>query len=284
MSGTVAMIISGLCFAIVHGSVKILQRIPPHELVFFRAVISSSMTFVVLRHFGFSPWGKNRKMLLLRGLLGTMALLLFFETLHSMPMASAVTIQYLHPILTVILSSYFLKERPSWQQWLFFLLSFIGVLMVRGFDERITAFGLAIGLISAFCSSCAYTMIRALRHEDHALVVVFYLPFISLIVVGPYTAFHWVTPIGSEWLLIAVIGVFTQIAHYFMTVAYRSDTAANISNLNYLGIIYALFLGISFWNEEPKLLATIGMCVIAASAIYSTRLQRKKPSRSDMIA
>lgn len=275
MSGTMAMVISGLFFAIVHGSVKYLTHIPAYELIFFRSIISLSITFIALQKLKVSPFGKNHHMLVLRGLFGTGALLLFFYTLQMMPMASAVTIQYLHPILTVLISAYFLKEKPLKIQWLFFFVSFLGVLLIRGFDDRVTLIGLLIGVISALFSSCAYTLIRSLRHEDSALVVVFYFPLISLILVGPYTLTHWVTPKGVDWVIIFLIGSLTQVAQYFMTVAYRKDSAANISNINYLGIIYAVGLDLFFWKQAPTKLALIGMSIIAASAVLSARFRSK---------
>jgi drug/metabolite transporter (DMT)-like permease len=270
---TVCLIISGLCFALVHASVKFVPNLPPHELVFFRAIISSALSLVALRMAGLSPLGKNKPMLILRGFAGTVALLLYFHTLQVMPLASAVTIQYLHPIFTVILAGYFLKEKPSWIQWILFFVSFAGVLMVRGFDTRVQAIDLLIGVIAAWGSAIAYNLIRALRHEDHALVVVFYLPFVSLWAIGPYTLTHWVQPQGHEWFTIAVIGIFTQIAQYFMTLAYQADRASNISNMNYLGIVYALAIGALFFGETVEPLALAGMAVIILSAVISTRVR-----------
>ncbi|MBL7687383.1 MAG: EamA family transporter [Bdellovibrionaceae bacterium] len=72
-----------------------------------------------------------------------------------------------------------------------------------------------------------------------------------------------------------MIGFFTQIAQYFMTRAYQSDTAANISNLNYLGIIYASAIGFVFFDETITALATIGILTIVTSAIISARLSRR---------
>jgi drug/metabolite transporter (DMT)-like permease len=276
MSATMYLLISGLCFALVHAAVKFLPRIPVHELVFFRAVISVAITYYALKKVGFSPWGRNKPALIFRGVAGTAALLLYFYTLQNMPLASAVTIQYLHPIFTVILAGLFLRESPTWLQWGFFITSFIGVLMVRGFDPRVSGFDVFIGVLSAFCSACAYTMIRALRKEDHALVVVFYLPLVSLIVVGPYTVMNWVQPQGIEWPILVLIGLLTQAAQYAMTKAYQADTAANISNLNYLGIIYALIIGFLFFGETIGPMALVGMAVVFSSAILSTRFKMKR--------
>lgn len=275
------MMISGLCFALVHAAVKLIPRIPAHEVVTIRSAISLILTWIALRHADVSPWGKNRPMLLFRGVAGTGALLLYFYTLQTMPLASAVTIQYLHPILTVILASFLLRERATQGQWACFVLGFLGVLLVKGLDTRITPFDLGIGVASACCSAIAYNMIRALRNEDHPLVVVFYLPLVSFIMVAPWTAFHFVLPTATEWLVLIVIGVFTQVAQYFMTRTYHAQSAANISNLNYLGILYAATIGYFLFGEDLESLAILGILLIVSSAIASTqianRLNKKAP-------
>lgn len=271
MSAVACMIVSGLCFAVVHAAVKWIPRIPVHEIVAARASISLFLTWIAIRRVGLSPWGNNRPMLVFRGLAGTLALIMYFHTLQAMPLATAVTIQYLHPIFTILLAAFFLRERASWLQWLCFAASFAGVLLVKGVDSSIALSDLGIGVASALCSATAYNLIRKLRDEDDALVVMFYLPLISLIVVGPWTLFHFIMPEGIEWLLLVVIGVFTQIAQYFMTKAYQADTAANISNLNYLGILYAGLIGFTFFDEVPTWLATAGFLLVAVSSFISVR-------------
>jgi len=272
------MLISGVCFAIVHGAVKFITRIPVHEILTVRSIISLTLTWVALRKLGISPWGKNRPALVARGVFGTGALLLYFHTLQTMPLASAVTIQYLHPILTVILASIFIQEKATKAQWACFLVSFVGVLLVKGVDTRIDPLDLAIGVGGACCSAIAYNMIRALRNEDHSLVIVFYLTLVSMVVIAPWTAFNYIPPTAAEWLVLVVIGIFTQVAQYFMTRAYQAEAAANISNLNYLGILYATVLGFAVFQETLEALATIGIVTIVASAIFSTQLaKRRKP-------
>ncbi len=268
------MIIAGVCFALVHAAVKFIPQIPSHEIVVARSFVSLIMTWFALKAARISPWGQNRPMLVFRGAAGTGALILYFYTLQKMPLATAVTIQYLHPIITVILASFFLRERATAGQWFCFAASFVGVVMVRGFDTSVEPVDLALGVASALLSAVAYNLIRALRNEDHALVVMFYLPLISFITVIPWTFFHFVMPQGIEWLILIGIGIFTQTAQYFMTRAYQLDTAANISNLNYLGILYASGIGFLLFDETPLFLSVLGIATIVGSALLSARLAR----------
>ena len=72
-------------------------------------------------------FGNNKRVLLLRGLFGTTALMLFFYTIQVLPLASAMVIHYLSPIFTALIAHFFLKERLKLNQIFFFIVSFAGI-------------------------------------------------------------------------------------------------------------------------------------------------------------
>jgi drug/metabolite transporter (DMT)-like permease len=275
MSAALSLVISGICFAVVYAGVKMMPRIPAYEIVFARSAIALILAYIGVRAAGLSPWGRNKPVLILRGVAGTLALSMFFYSLQVMPLASAVTIQFIHPIITVVIAGLIFHERPTFAQWLCFAISFFGVVMVRGFDPRVQTFDVFVGLLGAFFASCAFTAIRAARDDDPALVLTFYFPLTAVILTGPYALLHWVAPNAYEWTIIAVIGALTQAGQYFMTRAYQGDSAANISNLNCLGLVYGVAIGWLFFNEEVTVLALAGMAVITTSAYASTRFKSR---------
>ena len=50
------------------------KRIPIYELVFFRSLLSLMITLFIINLKKIDPWGKNRPLLIIRGVLGTLAL------------------------------------------------------------------------------------------------------------------------------------------------------------------------------------------------------------------
>lgn len=275
------MLLATFFFSLMNVFVKMVPNIPAVEIVFFRSVVSLVLSYFFLARQRVSVWGNNKKILLFRGMSGSVALILYFTTLQYIPLASAVTIQFLSPIFTSILGIFIVRENVKPLQWLFFLLAFAGVIMVQGFDPRITTFYLVIGVVSAFFSGLAYNFIRKLKHTEHPLVIVFYFPLVTLPITGIYSAFDWVQPVGWEqWALLLLIGIFTQIAQYFMTKAYQSEELSKIASLKYLGIIYALGFGWVFFNETFNLLTYFGMTIVLVGVVlniwYKHRLTLKK--------
>src|SRR5690606_36950849 len=121
---------------------------------------------------------------------------LFFITLQKLPLASAVTIQYLSPIFTAIIAIFMLGERMRKLQWVFFGLAFIGVAIMKGFDERVSITYMLFGVASAFFAGAAYNCIRIVKDTDHPLVVVFYFPLIATPIMLILSLQDWITPIG----------------------------------------------------------------------------------------
>ena len=272
--GVKYIIISTVFFALMNVGVKYIRHIPAYEIVFFRALVSLAVGYVLIRRKGLNPWGNNKPLLIYRGIAGTIALMLYFYTLQNMPLASAVTIQYLSPIFTLLIAGIMLKESARPIEWLFFSISFAGVVMIKGFDVRISAFGLVMGVGAAFFSGLAYNTIRKLKDHDHHLVVVFYFPLVTVPTIGLYALTHWVTPGAVDWLILILIGLATTVAQIYMTKAYQLEKAANISNFNYLGTIYALILGYFLFNELIGLLALLGIGLIIFGVISCTRCGR----------
>ena len=118
------MLGSTLAFSMMQICVKFLPHIPATELILFRSIISLILSIYMLQKIGIPMLGNNKKVLLMRGIFGTIALLLFFTTIQNIPLASAVTIQYLSPIFTALFAAVFLKEKMQVRQWLFFGISF----------------------------------------------------------------------------------------------------------------------------------------------------------------
>lgn len=270
------MLLSTVFFALLNVCVKLLAHLPPLEIIFFRSALSLGLSYWALRQAQQYPWGSSKFHLLSRGTTGALALVLYFYTLHTMPLATAVTIQYLAPIFTAIFGIFIVKERVSAWQWLFFLVSFAGVVVVKGVDTRIAPLYLAMGVASAVFSGLSYNSIRRMGGREHAMVIVLYSQLVVLPISALYCLWHWVTPTTwREWSLLLLTGIFTQLSQLYKTKAYQAGPLASISSLDYLGILYALGLGLTFFGETFGLPSYLGMALVllgvALNAWYAAR-------------
>lgn len=271
--GIFFIVLSVFCFAIVNIIAKYLHHIPVHELIFFRACVSFVICYWYIRKLKLPFWGSNRTWLVMRGLTGLAALILFFSTIKNLPLATASTIQYLSPIFTVFLAVYMNKQSVKKIQWLYFLLGILGVIFIKGWDGQVSTFWLMIGVVSAVLAGLAYNSIIRAKQFDHPMTIVMYFPLVSIPLMGIWCLFQWVQPQGIEWLLLIVMGIFTQFAQYFMTLALHSDKASKIAPWNYSGAIFALFFGWVFFSEVIGLMSIFGMIIIGLAVVLNAKVK-----------
>jgi len=269
------MFLSTLFFALANVFVKQVSHLPTMEIVFFRCALGVVFCYIGLRKAGADWRGSNRKLLLLRGLFGTTALYFFFLTVQNIPLASAMTIQYLSPIFTTIIAIFLLKESVKLFQWFCYALAFVGVIFIEQFDARISLFFLVLGVTSAFCSGVAYNLVRTLRMREHPLTVVFHFQFVGLLIGLAFTLFDWETPRGWDWLYLFFIGVFSQLGQIFLTDALQKERAASVAIVNYTGLLYGLLIGWFVFGETQTAESLAGMILVVVgvvlSVIYSKR-------------
>ena len=272
--GVQFMIISTFTFALMKVCVKMISHIPAIEIILFRSIISIVICLFFFMKDKIYPWGSSKKILILRGIVGSIALASYFYILQEIPLAAAASMQYMAPIFTAILGVFIVKEKVGIKQYLFFLISFLGIIVIQGFDARISMIHLVIGIGGAVFTGLAYNCIRILKTSEHPLVIIFYFPLVSLPLAGIISFFNWVNPSGWDWMYLLLVGVFTQIAQYFMTRSYQTEELSKVSIINYMGIIYSLAFGFIIFGETYEWLSYIGMSLVVVGIILNLRYKR----------
>lgn len=273
------MFLSTLAFSLANVFVKQVGHLPAMEIVFFRCLAGCVFCIYGIRRANASLIGSNHLLLAARGLFGTAALFFFFKTVQNIPLAAAMTIQYLSPIFTTVIAIFMLKEPVRRSQWLFYGIAFSGVLMIHQFDPRVSPMYLAMGIISAFGSGMAYNLVRSLKELEHPLTVVFHFQFIGMLAGLVFTLFNWQTPAARDWFYLLLIGVFSQLGQIFLTDALQKEKAASVSIILYSGLIYGISIGWIFFGEShgPASLVGMGLVIlgVALSVLYGRRRDRE---------
>lgn len=272
--GVRLMLLSTLSFAFINLIIKELNYIAVFQIVFLRSVFNSLYSYIYLQKNHISLKGNNSKNLILRGISGFIAFSLFVFTLQKMPLATAVTIQYLSPLFTSVIAIFFLKEDFPLYRFLFYVIAFLGVYFIKGIDNSVNGLWIIIGLISSFFSGMSYNLVRSLKKTDEPELVVFYFVFISMILSLPFAILEW-KPLGiKEFILVFLMSILTQIAQVSMTKAYQLEALAGISILNYLGILYAIILGFVFYNEKLSGMQLLGIACILIGVISNVLIKK----------
>ena len=266
---------SGLAFSLMSVCVKAIGgKIPVAELVFARAAISLIITRLLLLKNNIDPWGYQKKLLLLRGFFGTVALFCIFKALTILPISTATVIQYIYPTFTVI-SAYFILNEYIFKRIVFsIILGWLGIILVtqpewttnKNIIETVIAISIAI--LGALMTSLAYICVRKLSAKENPLVIIHYFPLVSIPLSIPFILNNFVLPTGTDWILILGIGIFTQIGQLCITEGLRLIPASQATSFNYSQVIFSSILGLIIFQEAiTKEICLGGLCVLISTII-----------------
>ena len=280
------MVASALAFSLMGVCVKQLgSRIPPAEVVLARATVSVALSWWLLQREGIDPWGQRKGLLILRGAIGTVALLCVYAALALLPLAPATVLQYLYPTITALLAWLVLGEPIGRRVLLAMALGWGGVVLVaqpagllQG-ASGLPPLAVLIALGGALFTSLAYVSVRSLGTSEHPLVIVFYFPLVALPLSLPLVALHPVLPTPSELLWLIGVGVFTQLGQVSLTRGLTALPAAQATAISYVQVAFAGLWGWLIFGESIDGWTVAGAGLVLAATLVS--LSRRPAAAAD---
>lgn len=286
LKGIKFLVASGFAFSLMSVCVKAIGgRIPISELVFARATISIIITRFFLYRNKINPWGYQKRLLLMRGLLGTVALFCIFKALTILPIATATVIQYIYPTFTVICAYIILKEFILKRIVYSIIIGWIGIILVSqpefnsNSNIKETILAIVIAILGALMTSLAYICVRKLSSKEHPLVIIYYFPLVSIPLSIPFFINDFILPTGTDWLWIIGIGVFTQIGQLCITEGLRLLPAGQATSLNYSQVIFASIWGVLIFEEKITSSIYLGSFCVLISTIVSISASKTSQAR-----
>ena len=274
---------ASLCFSLMTVCVKLIDsKISIYQLVFFRSLFSLIITSLILQRKKIDIWGRNKPLLILRGLLGTIALMCIFYAIRNMPLSIATVIQYTYPIFISIFASFIIKEKITLNIIFGLLFGWSGIFIIINPYQSLYS-GLALdhlAILIAFCgaisTSLAYITVKRLSFDEDVFVIIKYFPLISIIILSPLVYLYWITPKPEDILWIIGIGIFTQAGQTFLTIGLKNLPATQASTINYMQVLFASIWGIYIFNERISVNFIIGSSFVLIATMFSTRKMRKR--------
>lgn len=272
------MLLSALGFALMSACVKYVSvnGIPVFEIVAARALVSLILSFLDVRRKGISIWGNNRKLLFLRGAVGTVALMCVYYAVTTLPLAEATILQYVHPVFTALLGVLFLKERVQGATMICIALCLFGLgLMVQPnmansmTEHALPLHSVLIALLGAFGSSIAYVIVRKLSQTEDSSVIIFYFPLVALPISTMLMWDKFVWPSLTITFILVLVGIFTQVGQYGLTKAMQTQEAGKASAYSYVQIVFSTLLGVWIFNEAPSVWTYLGGGFIVTGALIN---------------
>lgn len=280
------MVGSTLLFSLMGVCVKYASQYgyAPGEIVFYRGLFGALFLFTVSRIRGGTLATRYPMLHLKRGAIGVFALMLWFYAIAWLPLATAITLNYMSSIWMALFllggALMFRGEKVDPRLVITVLIGFGGVaLVLQPSMESDQFLGAGIGLASGMMAAVAYLQVQALgKVGEPEYRVVFYFSLGSMLtgLASTFaTGMHSHTPTGV--LLLAATAILATLAQMLLTRAYTIGRALSNASLQYLGIAWSFVFGVVLFHDPVTMAALGGMVLIVGAGLGSTLLRARQP-------
>ncbi len=271
--GILLVVMATACFAGMEVLAKALSRDLPIDVVIwarFTFSLLSITALMVLRkpHPDHGWWPRQPRLAFARGILLTICTGLFFTAISRMPLSTALSIQYVSPLIMTALSVPLLREHVGPRRWAAVGFGFVGMLLVVQPQSDDLGLIVLAPLAVAFFYALVIIITRAMRDNTDPICVLFWSTAVGSAAYSVYMPFVWVPPDLVHWLSFFGFAVLATGGHYFLIYAYRHGSASNLAPFLYVHLIWGTLGGLIVFGEVPNHWTLIGGGVIVVSGVY----------------
>ncbi len=271
-------------FSALDSTAKWLGRdLPVTEVVFCRYFGAFALIALVLNpRSAPTAWRTPRIWLqVLRGLSLLGSTVGNFIALKSMPMADIMAINFSAPFLIALLAGPILGERIGFRQWGAIALGFLGVLVITHPGPGALNPAVLWTLAAVLCNAIYAITTRQLSAVASTGSMLVISAGLATLLLLPFLPAVWIWPSHPmQWLLMAQLGVFGAVGHFFMIRAYTLAPAPLVAPFTYTQMLWAALLGYVVFGDRPGIATAIGGGIVIASGLYLLYLETRSPGRA----
>jgi S-adenosylmethionine uptake transporter len=257
-----------------------------YATLFWRSLVSVSLSSALyLPRRGGWPSRATLKLHLGRGVLTTIMGVLFFWGLGRVPLAQAIALAFIAPLIAIYLAAAVLHEQVGKRTVAASLVAFAGVLMIfagqaRAELGREAMVGSLAILLSAVCYAVNIIMMRRQSQAAGPVEIGFFQNgTVAVLMLAALPLLGMQVPDAANWLWIVLAAVLSTGSLMILSWAYARAEASYLATTEYTSFLWAALFGWIFFREPVSLFTLAGAAMIVAGCILAARTpQEADPS------
>ena len=273
-----------------------------HQVILIRAFVAMAFILTVI-HWSERGWSQVATSRpgahLLRVMIVMVSNVTFFVGLAAMPLADAVAVAYVSPIVVTLLSIVFLGEKVGPRRWAAVIVGMVGVVVMLRPGAGVIQPAALLVLVSAVLYASGNLLVRHMGGTESAMTLSFYVQTGFIVVsiamglaVGdghlasgdPLWDFlfrPWIWPPVGDWPIFLATGLSVGLGGLMVTQAYRTVEAGLIAPFEYVGMPAAILWGLLVFGTFPDAIAWLGIALICGAGLYVIWRETQRKQEAD---
>lgn len=200
---------------------------------------------------------------------------LFFAAIAVMPIADALALVFVAPLVVTALSPLILGERVGLRRWTAVGVGFVGVVVIV--RPGLSAFhpgmllALGAGTVYAFYSMAT----RKLSGSAPPLVTLVYTALLGALVMSALVPVVWTPPGTKDLFWMVLMGALAAGGHFLVIKSFEHAEASLLAPLGYSEIVMATVVGYVAFGDFPDAWTWLGVAIVITSGVYVSLRERR---------
>ena len=268
--GILWMVLTTILFVGVTATVRYLEgEVPAPQAAFLRYAIGT--LFLIPSLISLTKIKPDKPLLqkfVLRGLVHSIGVTLWFYAMSVMPVAEVTAIGFLTYIFVSIGASIFLKEKLHRHRLAAILISFIGALIVLRPGFKIIESGQLGMLMATVVFTASYLIAKIVSKERSSSEIVAMLSIFTTIFLIPSAIYSWEPLSIKAFLILSFTALIATVGHITMTKAIKAAPMVVTQPILFLQLVWASMIGLFIFNEKFDLFVILGGTIIMLCVCY----------------
>ncbi|KXF90903.1 hypothetical protein AT574_09680 [Phaeobacter inhibens] len=266
--------------AAIHGAA---QSVPIGQIMFWRSVLALiPIVFYMIWRGEFPAALKTRypRLHVTRSAFGAFSMAMSFVSLAYLPVANALALAYLAPVLVLPLSAILLGERLTAAIIVAISFGFAGVVLLLWEAMELPGDGALIGVAAGLAYAVTMAFVRVhtktMMATEGSSSIAFYFAIVSAVLGLASLPLGWVF-LSTEifgWLVLA--GLIGGIGHIVANEAVARAPVSTLAPFDFTGLVWALGFDLVLFSVIPGALGVLGVFAITLAALLVTFMGRSK--------
>ncbi|SOC84477.1 Threonine/homoserine efflux transporter RhtA [Ensifer adhaerens] len=268
--GIVFMATSSAIIPVADGIAKVLSENHSALLVSSGRYFAASfllLPIAFMKHKGSALPPRHRlKPHIMRTLLMVLAMTLFYVSIVTIDLATAVAAFFIGPVVASVAAVFMLREKMTRVKLAALALGFVGAIVIARPGAAMSP-GVLLALAAGVCYGFYLVSTRLASGETTPLQALVFQNVFGTILLLPQAILTWSSPSGYDLLLLLGMGAISLICHTLTINAFRHADATTLAPLSYVELITAATLGYVWFGQSPELNVWIGAAFVASAGL-----------------
>jgi len=275
-SGLGLMLLAAFIFSFTDIFIKYLSSsFSPNQIAFVRFLMGGFILWPILSSRGISLRGNQTRILILRGLFGTLSFFCLLKSIAMIPLSNAIVLHYTFPLFAALFSYLLFKTSLEKGELILIMIGLVGIYILTNPDFHSFNQGYLFGLLSGCLGGMAMVLAHKARQMNSPFIIYFYFCLIGGMITFPFVIQSFKVPNIQHGILLVLTALMLLLGQVLMNHGLKFCKASEGSLILMSEVVFTGIAGFLIFKDPLTLNFLAGTILIIGSGVGLNLLSRR---------